>query len=103
MKLKIREYREELHLTQKQLADKIGNVQRNLSNWENGVSEPDCQSILKLCEVLDVTADELLGREHTPISKQNLAGVESSILKSVRTLSSTKQYALMKFLRELED
>ena len=103
MQLKIRDYREEFHLTQKELADKIGNVQRNISNWENGVSEPDCQSIVKLCEALDITVDELFGREHIETPRQHLAGVEFSILKSVRRLSPTKQFALMQVLRELED
>ncbi len=46
MKLKIRELREEYQLTQKELAQKISNVQRNVSNWENGTSEPDCETIL---------------------------------------------------------
>ncbi|MBQ7913830.1 MAG: helix-turn-helix transcriptional regulator, partial [Clostridia bacterium] len=63
MKLRIKELREELQLTQKELAEKIGNVQRNISNWESGASEPDCETILKLSEIFDVTIDELFGRE----------------------------------------
>ncbi len=38
MTLRIREYREELQLSQSELAKRISNVQRNVSNWENGIS-----------------------------------------------------------------
>ena len=41
MIIRIKELREEFGLTQKELAAKIGNVQRNISHWENGSSEPD--------------------------------------------------------------
>lgn len=63
MKLRIRELREEFHLTQKELADKLSNVQRNVSNWENGTSEPDCETILKLADIFRVSIDELFDRE----------------------------------------
>lgn len=58
--MKLKELREEAHLTQKQLAEKIGNVQRNISNWENGTSQPDLDTIIKLADIFGVTTDELL-------------------------------------------
>lgn len=64
--MKLKELREEAHLTQAELAKAIGNVQRNISNWENGASEPDIATILRLADVLGVTVDELLGREEAP-------------------------------------
>lgn len=69
MKLRIKELREEFHLTQKELADKLSNVQRNVSNWENGTSEPDCETILKLAEIFKVSVDELFGRDGTESDK----------------------------------
>ena len=101
MKLKIKEFREEMQLTQKELAERIGNVQRNVSNWENGASEPDCETILKLSELFDITIDELFGKELPTVSRQQAVGVEYTILKSVRQLTDSQKYALMQFLREL--
>ena len=63
MKLRIREYREELGLTQSELAKQIGTLQRNISNWENGINEPDCATIVKLAEIFKISLDELFGRE----------------------------------------
>ena len=64
MKLKIKELREEFGMTQKELANKLSNTQRNISNWENGVSEPDCETILKIADLFEVSLDELLQRKH---------------------------------------
>ena len=103
MRLRIKEFREELQFTQKELAEKIGNVQRNISNWENGTSEPDLETIVKLAEIFDVTIDELFGKEPPSFARQHATGVEYTILKSVRQLSDAQKYALMQFLRELEN
>ena len=101
MKLKIKEYREELQLTQKQLADKIANVQRNVSNWENGASEPDCETIVKLADLFDITIDELFGRTNVAPAYSPANGVEKNILHAVRKLTDTQKYTLLQFLREL--
>lgn len=101
MKLNIREFREELGLTQKDLADEIGNSQRNVSNWENGTSEPDCETILLLSETLNVSIDELFGKESVAINNQPLMSVEYSLLKSVRKLTDAQKYALLQFLKEM--
>ena len=101
MKLKIKEYREELQLTQKQLADKIANVQRNVSNWENGASEPDCETIIKLADLFDITIDELFGRVNHIPAYSPTNGIEKNILQSVRKLTDTQKYTLLQFLREL--
>lgn len=103
MKLKIREYREELQLTQKELAEKIGNVQRNVSNWENGASEPDCETIVKLADLFDISIDELFGRDTSTVGRRPMVGIEYAIFKSVQNLTETQKYALMQFLREFTD
>ena len=98
MKLKIKELREELHLTQKELAEKINNVQRNVSNWENGASEPDIETIVKLADLFGVSIDELFGREtHTHSSS-----IEQSILSLCKSLNESQKYALMQLLREFQ-
>ena len=59
---KIREIREARGLTQKQLAQKLGESRGTLvSNWEVGISRPDCDRIVQLCNIFNVTSDELLG------------------------------------------
>ena len=103
MKLRIKEFREEMQFTQKELAEKIGNVQRNVSNWESGTSEPDCETIVKLAEIFDVTIDELFGRDPSAINRQTPTGVEYTILKRVRELTEPQKFALLQLLREFQN
>lgn len=103
MRLLIKEYREEIQLTQKELAIKINNLQRNISNWENGASEPDCETIIKLAEIFDISIDELFGRHFSKINNNFGSGVELNIIKYVRMLTETQKFALLQFLRELNN
>lgn len=103
MKLKIKEYREELQLTQKELAEKIGSSQRNVSNWESGASEPDCETIMKIAEIFDISIDQLFGKDPYYKAREPAIGIEYSVLKEVRILKESQKYALMQFLREINE
>ncbi|MCT4611488.1 MAG: helix-turn-helix domain-containing protein [Pelagimonas sp.] len=48
-------------LTQAALGEEIGVTNTAVSNWEQGLAEPTLQNVLRLCEVLNTTADQLLG------------------------------------------
>lgn len=75
---KIRELREARGLTQKQLSQKLGESRGTLvSNWEVGISRPDCDRIVQLCNIFNVTADELLSVKIDPynISSEEWARV----------------------------
>lgn len=100
MILKIKEFREYEQLTQKQLANKINNVQRNISNWENGSSEPDCETIVKLAKIFNISIDELFGIDTTGELEKFDKG-DYEILRLVRNLSSSQKKALLQFLKEL--
>ncbi len=56
-------------LTQKQLAENLGITDRAVSKWENGKSMPDLSLLKPLCEILDITINELLNGEY--ISKKD--------------------------------
>jgi len=94
MKLRIKELREEFMMTQKELAQKIENEQRNISNWENGASEPDCETILKIAQVFNVSIDELFGKEtddpQTYYEKNSLHTLLSKLTK--RQLDALKSF-----------
>ena len=52
--------RRERGMTQRELAEALGLSNRTISKWECGDGLPDLANILPLCELLGVTADELL-------------------------------------------
>ena len=60
---RLKELRIEHGLTQKELADKIGQAQSAITYWEKNEQEPVISSFKKLCDFFDVSADYLLGRK----------------------------------------
>lgn len=57
-------------ITQEQLAGQLGIDRSTVAKWETGQSKPRTDALIKLCEILSCTADELLGIEKTPAGKQ---------------------------------
>lgn len=58
--LAIRKYREQLGITQAELAEKCGVVKSAVCMWESGDRKPDIIMLKKLAEIFNCTADELL-------------------------------------------
>ena len=65
----ILECRKNKHLTQIELAQKLNISDRAISKWERGKSMPDSSIMLNLCNILDITVNELLSGEK--IEQQN--------------------------------
>jgi len=58
---RLKEIREEKGFSQEQVAKVIGIRQQTISQYEKGITEPDIQTLKKLCDFFDVTSDYLLG------------------------------------------
>ena len=63
---RLKESRIKSGLTQEQLAEKLGIAKSTLSGYESGNREPNVQTIKKIADVLNVSADELLGIDSEP-------------------------------------
>ena len=61
--------RKDKGLTQLQLAEKLNITNRAVSKWETGKSCPDVSIMLSLCDILEITVNELLSGER--ISMEN--------------------------------
>lgn len=59
----ISKLRKEKNMTQMELADKIGVTDRAISKWENGRGMPDLSLLIPLCEILNISVNELLSGE----------------------------------------
>lgn len=56
---KIRQYREQLGITQKQLANRLGIDRSMIAKWEIGVNKPRADRLVKLAEIFQCSVDEL--------------------------------------------
>ena len=61
-----RKVRKQSGLSQKEVAQKLGICQSNVSDWENDVSRPDYEKLLALSELYEVSLYELLGLDAPP-------------------------------------
>ena len=60
----IREARISQNMTQMNLADEMGVSYQAVSNWERGSSMPDIGKLEELCQILELSLDQLLGVKH---------------------------------------
>ena len=54
------ELRKNKHLTQAELAEKIGVSNKTISKWENGETYPETTQLIAISNLFEITIDELL-------------------------------------------
>ena len=79
---RIRELRIARSWTQAQLGAQIGAVKSTVSGYESETHQLDVQTIHRLCDLFDVSADYLLGRSSTP--KPAITDADAEILAAYR-------------------
>jgi transcriptional regulator with XRE-family HTH domain len=58
--LRLKRILEERGIKQSQLAKKLGVSTVSLSNWSTGKSLPSLETVVRICQILDVKIDELV-------------------------------------------
>lgn len=90
----IAERRKLKSLTQAQLAENLNITDRAVSKWENGRSLPDSAIMLELCEILDITVNDLLCGEVVVMEKYNKE-MEKNLLEMAREKEKSDKQLLM--------
>ena len=67
----IAQSRKKVKLTQIQLAEKLGITDKAISKWETGKSMPDTAVMLQLCDILEISVNELLSGEKISMENTN--------------------------------
>ena len=62
---KIRAHRDELGLTQAELADKLGLTYSSVSQWESGRATPRTPILRQLADLFNTTVADLMGEDAT--------------------------------------
>ena len=84
----IKEERKNKKLSQEELGELLGVSNRSISKWETGVSLPDISLFKSLCEVLDISYNELLSGER--LNKTNYQERLEDNLSNVISYASKK-------------
>lgn len=56
----LRIQRTQAKMSQRLLAQKIGVSVNNIGHWEKGRTEPNIDTLLKICTIFDISIEELL-------------------------------------------
>lgn len=80
----IKKYRNNLSLSQEQLAERVFVSRQTISNWENDKNYPDIKSLLLLSEVFEVSFDDLVKGDLEEMKKQ----INSEDVNKLKRLSA---------------
>ena len=90
----IKKYRNELSLSQDALAEKVYVSRQTISNWENGKSYPDVNSLVLLSEVFQTSIDRLI-KGDVEVMKKQVRSEDTREFKRLNTLYFILFLALM--------
>ena len=97
----IRDKRKAKNLTQLELAEKIFVSEKTISKWETGKGFPDTSLIVPLCEVLEISANELLSGEeikdetvYKEKAEKNLIELKEEQLKTNKVLLRAEYFII---------
>lgn len=78
----ILECRKVKKLTQSELAEKLGVTDKSISNWENGRNMPDLVLFKPLCEILEISINDLISGEKVAKEKYQ-EKLEENIISTI--------------------
>ena len=88
---KLKDIRIKTGLSQKAFAERIGTTQQNISNYENGLTEPSLDCLKRIASEFSVSLDGLLLGKSACI-EQEILRIESNFLKKYFKLCLTTSH-----------
>lgn len=111
--LNIKYYRKKAGITQKQLAELVGVTSTAVSNWESGQNSINTEILFKVCEVLNVSLNNIYSttpaisseqKEKTTPAEDGLSDAQRALIQFARTVPEEKAELILRVMRSiLED
>lgn len=92
----IRKYREKAEVSQRQASRELGYSSSAFCNIERGVCYPQLDSVVPICDYLQIPLDEFFGRED---SGGSLSSNEEELIRRYREASPAVRTAILTLLR----
>lgn len=89
------EERGKLGLTQEVLANKLFVTRSLVSKWERGISLPSCEYLPHLCDIFNITSNELLAGER--LSTENSEYVGNITLEVLEEEKKKRKWLVIRF------
>lgn len=94
---RLRECRENAHLSQKYVAITIGVAAPSVANWESGKTNPTHENIVKLANLYGVSVDYLLGR--TDETGPDISDIDFALSGEIRDLTDDEKQDILEYVR----
>ena len=101
---KIAQLRTEANISQEWLAERLAVSRQSISKWEMNQATPQVDNILQLCDIFDISTDDLLRENKTIIrtaaaqQRNKYFGTDGFRGEANRTLTSMQAYKVGRFL-----
>lgn len=97
--------RNQIGMSQEELAFRVGTNQRQISRYERGENDPTGEVLSKIADILNTTVDYLLERTNHPEmplgDDSDLAIDEVEVVKILRSKPPEKRQQMLNVIREL--
>ena len=85
-------------LTQLQLAEKLNITNRAVSKWETGKGCPDVSLMLELCNILEITVNELLSGERIHMEDYQKKAEENLVELQDKKMKAQKMFKRLELI-----
>lgn len=94
---RVRQLRKENHMTQKELANILGMAKGTITMWEAGTRKPGFETLMRLSEIFDRSAEYILGNSDDAISSK----MSEEDIEQLGRWTTEEDFAevIMKYLR----
>ncbi len=99
---RIKQLREEIGLTQQELADKINGAKSTIAMYENESRKPSMEVLINLSEIFNCSIDYLLGKSDIRNPQEvNIDDVDVAFATGVKGLNETNKMIIKNTLEAL--
>lgn len=97
---RLKNLRKQAHLTQTDVAEKLGISQQAYASWERGIKKPTQDNLVKIAQILNVSIDYLVGNSDESVKEDELDNVELLFRMNSKGLTEEEKVIFKKELIE---
>ncbi len=97
---RLKNLRKQAHLTQVDVACKLGISQPAYASWERGIKKPTQENLVKIAQALNVSIDYLVGNSDENLKEEELGNVEFLFRMNSKGLTEEEKIIFKKELIE---
>ena len=77
----LKQLRKSRGISQEELAIRLNVVRQTISKWENGISVPDADMLIKIADIFEVNVSELLGAKIEEKKEQDVNSLADQLMR----------------------